>query len=429
MTFKLLPAALALALLTCAQPLPHCRAQTPSAGGARREGFGASLKKKGAGRSEARDGETQPPGEGAAVETVRVDTLLTVHDVVVTDAKGTRFVEGLTKDDFVVFEDDRPQQVDSLTLGDDAARLPRSIVLIIDRSPSLRAFLDESMEAAKKLVSQLAPADEMAIVTDDVHLACGFTKDKKRLRETLDSLKKLTKRGWHSRSQQFSALLATLRELFDDGRRRPIIIFQTDGDQAHALARFEEGGTSGSGQQPYGLSTIMREAERSRVKIYTVIPSERLLGLTEEEAASRWEQMAEKRRRVQEEDGDYWYGMRRVPDKPPAPKEAAGALPFTVPPEVLKQIQRHTIEMFLRGQEAAVRVAEVTGGWAAFLEEPARAGEIYQGILADINHRYLLSYYPTNKARDGRLRRVRVEVRGHPEYRVQGRTSYYAAAP
>jgi hypothetical protein len=46
--------------------------------------------------------------------------------------------------------------------------------------------------------------------------------------------------------------------------------------------------------------------------------------------------------------------------------------------------------------------------------------------LADINHRYILSYYPTNKIRDGNLRKVRIEVRDHPDYVVQGRTSYYA---
>ncbi|HWT00434.1 MAG TPA: hypothetical protein VN256_09315 [Pyrinomonadaceae bacterium] len=38
----------------------------------------------------------------------------------------------------------------------------------------------------------------------------------------------------------------------------------------------------------------------------------------------------------------------------------------------------------------------------------------------------LLGYYPANKERDGRLRKVRVEVRDHPEYKVHGRRSYYA---
>lgn len=81
----------------------------------------------------------------------------------------------------------------------------------------------------------------------------------------------------------------------------------------------------------------------------------------------------------------------------------------------------------MQSQVAASRVAELTGGWASFLGSPEDADKVYGRIIADINRRYLLGYYPANKELDGKLRRVRVEVRGHPEYVVQGRQSYYAA--
>jgi hypothetical protein len=82
-------------------------------------------------------------------------------------------------------------------------------------------------------------------------------------------------------------------------------------------------------------------------------------------------------------------------------------------------------DRFARSQEAASRVSELTGGWTAYLEKPDQAASIYERILSDINHRYIIGYYPTNTARDGRLRRVRIEVRGRPEYMVHGRSSYY----
>ena len=123
---------------------------------------------------------------------VRVNTSLVSLDILVKDAGSSRYITGLTKDDFVIAEDNELQTVASLTIGDDAARLPRSIVLIFDRSQSQFAYLDASIEAAKALVNQLAPSDEMAIVTDDVELAIGFTKDKKKLKKTLDSLRKLS---------------------------------------------------------------------------------------------------------------------------------------------------------------------------------------------------------------------------------------------
>jgi hypothetical protein len=60
------------------------------------------------------------------------------------------------------------------------------------------------------------------------------------------------------------------------------------------------------------------------------------------------------------------------------------------------------------------------------LQKPEEADEIYANILEDINTRYVLGYYPTNKQHDGRRRNVVVEVKKHPEYVVSGRKSYIA---
>jgi len=83
-------------------------------------------------------------------------------------------------------------------------------------------------------------------------------------------------------------------------------------------------------------------------------------------------------------------------------------------------------ERFARGQLAATRVAELTGGWTDYLETPGQASDIYSRIQRDINNRYVIGYYPANTLRDGKLRQVRIEVRGRPTMMVQGRTSYFA---
>jgi VWFA-related protein len=274
-------AALLIIALICAVSSSPITAQSTE----KSSPFGSSLK------GEAKERAGQKPIEdnlSQLEEIVRVNTSLVTLDILVKDGGGSRYITGLTKDDFVVTEDNQLQTVTSLTVGDDAARLPRSIVLIFDRSQSQFAYLDASIEAAKALVNQLAPSDEMAIVTDDVELAIGFTKDKKKLKQTLDSLKKLSIQGYNTRSKQFSALLATLRELINNDRKRPIIIFQTDGDEA---ARWEQ-------QRPaaYDLNTVYSEVEKSRVKIYTVIPNIRLINVPQEEIARRIELMGERGR-------------------------------------------------------------------------------------------------------------------------------------
>jgi hypothetical protein len=71
----------------------------------------------------------------------------------------------------------------------------------------------------------------MAIVTDDVELIQDFTKDKHKLKSKLDSLLKWISHSYFGKSKQYSALLATLNEAFNNEDQRPIVIFQTDGDQ------------------------------------------------------------------------------------------------------------------------------------------------------------------------------------------------------
>lgn len=363
-----------------------------------------------------------PPPE----DTIRIDTSLVVLDVTVTDAGGQKYITGLSKDDFTLVEDNQPQTVATLTLGDDAARLPRSIVLIFDRSDSELPYLESSIEAARTLVNQLTPSDEMAIVTDDVELASGFTKDKKKLKQTLDALKKLTLTGFHTRSMQFSALLATLRELIDTRTKRPIIILQTDGDEVLRLSP-----TAPQRPSNYDMDTVYAEVEKSRTRIYTVVPGQRLTGLPKDEVARRVTLMMEMARLARARNKDMWYGYERLPPKPSNNPQSQ------IPEEFLKQMRENlreraakqfelACENWVLAQTAASRVAELTGGWTSFLEKPEQAGDIYGRILADINHRYILSYYPTNKEPDGKLRSVRIEVRGHPEYSVTGRTSYYA---
>jgi VWFA-related protein len=295
------------------------------------------------------------------------------------------------------------------------------------------AYLEASVEAAKELVNQLAPGDEMAIVTDDIQLAAGFTRDKKRLKSTLDSLKRYTLEGYHTRSMQFSALLATLRELVGDAeKRRPIIILQTDGDEVGRLSGWPPVAGEQVVDYGYTMGDVYAEAERSRAHIYTVVPNERLLGLPEQEVESRVRLTMERRRAAAKKDEGLWYGMRRVPAKNPAGPSAPAPAGFDVSPtsesfrKLREKLHKRAVETLVQGQVAAARVAELTGGWASFLERPEDADAVYRRILADINRRYVIGYYPTRKELDGKLRQVKVEVRGHPDYVVQGRRSYFA---
>jgi outer membrane lipoprotein-sorting protein len=142
--------------------------------------FGSSLKAN----TKAKADKKKKRSKDDEDDIVRVDTDLVVCDVLVLDKQG-KWITGLGKDDFVVKEDEQPQEVGTFSLGD-AKMIRRSIVLIIDYSGSQLPYIKTSIEAAKTLVDKLNPTDRVAIVTDDVELLVDFTSDKALLKSRLN---------------------------------------------------------------------------------------------------------------------------------------------------------------------------------------------------------------------------------------------------
>jgi hypothetical protein len=92
----------------------------------------------------------------------------------------------------------------------------------------------------------------------------------------------------------------------------------------------------------------------------------------------------------------------------------------------LTSVLRYRAEEFAKLQGALVEVSNLSGGWADFLETPTQAQAIYSRILADINERYIVGFYPANKSHDGKRHNFKVEIKGHPDYTIVGRKFYYA---
>ena len=422
-------------------------AQSPTREKPKLKDFGSSLKRLRWDSKTNATVETKGQEDKAKVtggeDVVRVETSLVVSDVLVLDQRGQP-VPGLTQNDFVVTEDGKPQKVGTFSLGDDA-KVPRSIVLIMDYSCTQLPFLEASVEAAKTLVDKLGSLDRMAIVTDDVELLAGFTSDKKKLKNKLDEMKRRTvfdpgivpdafgRRVPFGRGFQYSALMAVLKEAFDDEDERPIVIFQTDGEEAAILRNPIVTPSIPTGLPPdwtaegqanlahfraylsrnpreFSLTDVYRAAEKSRATIYTVVPGFRLIGLSPDEQTAQT-------KAYHEREVSYltWPAIR---------KRGEDRLK-RMPVEVL----RDEAEMRVKLQSALAILSTITGGWIEFFDQPSQAAEIYSRIFSDINRRYIVGYYPTNKEHDGKRRKVNVGVRGHPEYIVMGRKSYFAPEP
>ena len=410
--------------------------------------FGSSLKKL---KWDPQKNETVTTQQGSRDDddVITIETSLVTSDVLVTDKQG-RPVRDLKATDFTVSEDGVSQQIGHFVLGDNI-NLSRSIVLIIDYSRSQFPYIADSIEAAGVLVDQLGPKDRMAIVTDDVDLLVDFTNDKRELKRGLESLLERNrgaksflgvggKRPRFGRSAQFSALLATLNEAFDDEDQNPVIVFQTDGDELEFLRNSVIVHEVPSGLPPeilrdvqeeveqkrrlqrslmteFSLDDVYRAAERSRATIYSIIPRTRLLDLTQDEQIKRL--AAEDSRSVatwSEASSEKMRNSFKVLEEQRRKR---------LTPEILQARIEHELKI----QRSLVDLAKMSGGWAEFLETQSQTATIYNRILADLNLRYIIGYYPSNKTHDGKKRQITIEVKGHPEYVISSRKSYYAPEP
>lgn len=349
-------------------------------------------------RSEAKPAVS--PRDAAATSDaaeIRIDTQLVLSDLLVQDKNGVP-VTGLKASDFEVTENGAKQNIDIFAYGDSS--IPRSIILVIDHSLSQWRHIDRSISAAKVLVDSLRPSDRMAIVSDDVALISDFTPEKDVLKDRLDSLGRKCAEGKFGKSFQYSALFAALNERVERNGTRNIVIFQTDGDELAAIgSKLTWGGVR------FGIDDIVSVAKQKGVTIYSVYTGARFRGISRRELIEK----------VRE---DLTAQIAAVPASIRGPKQA-DTLKFSND-YLAGRAQRVIIE-----ETAVVSVAERSGGIAQSLETPDQAAAVYERILSDIGKRYLVGYYPPERAQSQpREREVRISLRNKGNHRIVGGRTY-----
>jgi Ca-activated chloride channel homolog len=113
---------------------------------------------------------------------IKVTKELVLINVTVTDPLN-RFVTGLERDNFRLFEDKKEQSISAFSSED----APISIGLVFDTSGSMGPKLQKSREAAGDFFQTANPEDEFFLVcfSDRPDLAISFTRDTDKVQSTL----------------------------------------------------------------------------------------------------------------------------------------------------------------------------------------------------------------------------------------------------
>lgn len=113
---------------------------------------------------------------------IRVDTTLVLIPVTVTDP-ASRFVTGLDKENFKLFEDKVEQELSQFSSED----APLSVGIVFDTSGSMGAKLQRSRQAVAQFMKTANPQDEFFLIefNDRPELAQGFTTQTEEIQNRL----------------------------------------------------------------------------------------------------------------------------------------------------------------------------------------------------------------------------------------------------
>jgi Ca-activated chloride channel family protein len=142
-------------------------------------------------------------------------------------------VTGLHRNDFIVFEDGRPQQITSFRLED----IPVAIGIIIDNSGSMRDKRSAVNQAAINLVRASNPNDEVFVVNfnDEYYLDTDFTSDINKLKEGLEHIES---RGG---TALYDAIVASADHLAKGARLdKKVLLVVTDGEDNASRESLEQ---------------------------------------------------------------------------------------------------------------------------------------------------------------------------------------------
>lgn len=338
-------------------------------------------------------------------DVVRVDTQLVSVPAVVTDSAG-RPLSGLRPENFRIIEDGQPQTIANFG----TTQTPFEIALLLDTSGSTRDDVALIRSAANSFIEALRPGDRVGVVAFNqaqtvaepiaaVEVLSQLTDDREQLRAAIENL------GASQGTPYYDGLERVADSIFreqprDEVRGRRAVVALTDGVDSTSNSDF---------------ATAKVKLSRAGIACYFIQVN------TEDFVEDRL--MKDCR-----DDGQLSLSQRQLQRYrqlffPKAKEESFNSFCQMGPFERMS-ISRDLYNLARREMN---ELARVSGGRSFEAATLADARAAFARVAADIGTQYSLGYYPTNKARDGKFRAIKLEVRGvKDKAQVRARDGYYA---
>jgi Ca-activated chloride channel family protein len=337
-------------------------------------------------------------GEG---EVVRVETQLVSVPVLVTDREG-RALTGLRAEDFLLSEDGRPQKIANFS----TTEAPFEVALLLDTSGSTRAEVGLIRSAALDFIGALRPGDRVAVLAFEsgegerlaaVGLKSPLTDDRDELREAVESVGTSNGTPFYDGVEKVARGIFRERPGEEAGGRRALVAL-TDGVDSASESDFEDARAA---------------LKRAGVVAYFIEVN------TEEYVAEGLARGCE--------GGGLRLSRAQLQRYRRLVAPGADAEEFSnfcrMGPFERMQVNRTLYDLARRELET---LARESGGRSFPVASLRDARGAFRRVAEELGTLYALSYYPTNKARDGAYRSISVRVRGARAARVRAREGYLA---
>jgi Ca-activated chloride channel homolog len=320
------------------------------------------------------------PEEVDENDIVRVDTTLVTVPVSVLDHDG-RFVPGLKREDFTLFENNQEQSIAYF----EPAEKPFTVALLLDTSASTHFHLDEIKEAAIAFAKQLRPQDRVLIVSfnSEVLLLTEATNNLGLIQDVIE-----VNAYTGTSTRLYDAVDLTIKERLNQIKGRKAIVLFTDGvDTASQQATYE---------------STLSEVDELDALIYP----------------------------IQYDTTDYLRAMQNAGTITVTTTQRGifgnrtSQQTYNVPTNNGQPLPGATKADYDRADRYLHELANKTGGRLYEANDTNQLAASFTRIAEELRRQYTIGYYPkTATVSDGELRQIRVRVR-QPNLAVKARNSY-----
>lgn len=401
--------------------------------------------------------KTQPTDQQ---DTIKIDTDLVMVPVIASD-RNDAYVPDLRKEEFTILEDGVKQEIAFFA----SIKEPFHVALLLDTSLSASLEkLKRIKQAAHEFIEQLQGGDRVSVISfdDSVKEACYFTGNRQTLRDAINSVQP------GGGTKLYDAVTYALGSLKRAKANRKAIVILTDGvdwhsDQAtfdDSIADLEESSVIVypiryntrpeveamlRNQKAGDLGTIFGSGGGAGGTTPTTVPGETRVPTRRPGQDDPYKLPIPKVELPpiggRYPDGRYpddpnSDGRGRRPDgrRPPDPRDYPDQRrnpdsPDPNDPNTSRRSPRDGTEAMLdRAYKTADQylkeLAESSGGELNRADAVTDLPEVFIRIAGELRNQYLLGYYPTNAARDGKYRKIKVQItrkdtviRARPGYR------------